>query len=232
MDRVHFSERTAPFFARWRSLCDGFRCESGAVGAREGALTFLNGCLGTGVSDSGNVEPLVRAAADREMGFRFVSDVVDQLLPAYLPLLDADPPRRPYPHRTASQLDPFAPPRDRAPRSHDSEVDFPSLLDLLSGRAHGRSGADGRASSVPSAGDSFAVPDGADYMSTPQSLLGEHAERFFMSGGAVCESVTMRAAPLGSWRFALSPSTYSAAGKAYTSLRNDGDHLSRRFLYL
>lgn len=48
----------------------------------------------------------------------------------------------------------------------------------------------------------------------------ETVDRFSLPGGAACEVATVRTCPLGSWRFSLSPSELSAAGKEYASLRN------------
>lgn len=53
------------------------------------------------------------------------------------------------------------------------------------------------------------------------SLDEETVEHFSLPGGAACETATVRSCPLGSWRFSLSPSELTAAGKEYASLRNN-----------
>lgn len=52
-------------------------------------------------------------------------------------------------------------------------------------------------------------------------LDDDQVERFALHGGATCESATIRAAPLVSWRFSLAPSALTPAGKTYDSMRHD-----------
>lgn len=128
---------------------------------------------------------------DRAVSFRFASDVVDAFLPSYLPLLAGK------------------------------------------GSAESRSGSaphDLKGSGFPTAwGSLFDMPQFTrssqqEIMNKPTiDLFGnneESAELFSLESGALCESVILSSPHLNSWRFSLSPSQLSSAGRVYSSLRD------------
>lgn len=162
-----FRGLSSQFQMAWSTICHQY-----AVSARHRYVNFMQDCL---------CEDGIRTT-DREICFSFVADVVDQLLPTYLPLLD-------YGKRTSSV------------RGNDGWP-FSNLA-----REEG--------------------------VSTP--LAAEVVDIFPLQGGAACESVTVTACPLASWRFSLSPSTLTAAGKEYVSLQRNGENganSSQSFLYI
>ncbi|CAN8062151.1 unnamed protein product [Agarophyton chilense] len=113
---------------------------------------------------------------DRESSFHFITDVLDALLPAYLPLLQPG----------------------------GADIAFADWRGFELGRAPTNDGAFG----------------------------SETVETFCISGGANCESTTLRANPLGSWRFSLAPSSLTPAGKVYDTLRSDTRPARPSLLYI
>lgn len=170
-----FTRSTRRFFDAWSALCERYRAHND-----EPTKAFLSGCL--------NHRPRF---IDRDTSFRFVSDVADQLLPAYLPLLS---------NRSTD----------------DSETD--NLIHPLSGV-------------FGNAAPPTAWTEQTEWMSS-ESLADEDIDYFSLTGGASCESATVCASPLGSWRFSLFPSTLTAAGKMYLSLRDSTAHPSHSFFYI
>lgn len=148
-----FSADVTPFLQTWQDLCSRYR-----INQKEAHSKFLDECFVMG-------EDAPVARTDRDTAFSFITDMVDKLLPAYLPLLDQ-----------ASFKG------DNAMFHHSDMI---SDIDLFGG------------------------------------LEDEEIEQFCISGGAACESTTVKALPFGSWRFSIAPSTLTAAGKVYDSLRNE-----------
>lgn len=167
-----FTRSTRRFLDAWSNLCARYRAQDD-----EPTKAFLSGCLDSSPR-----------FVDRDNSFRFVSDVVDQLLPAYLPLLS---------NRGVSD---------------DATDDWSHPLP-----------------------DVFSAIDPSSAWTerlSVESLAGEEIDYFSLSGGASCESATVCASPLGSWRFSLFPSTLTAAGKMYLSLRDSTAHPIQSFLYI
>lgn len=162
-DPQRFHAATSRFFDVWTTLCDKYR-----TNRKEPQVNFLENCF----SDNHFTR-----AADRDISFRFVSDMVDQIMPTYVTLLFG----------WNGQLGNT----DTSGYARNKFVGWP--LDDL------------------------------DYLNEDDSssLEDEVVERFSLPGGAACETATVRACPLGSWRFSLSPSALTAAGKEYASLRNN-----------
>lgn len=207
-DARQFGRLTHRFFDSWQQLCDGYR-----VARAERAVTFLKGCwgdvgggdaarkafgVGAGAPMAGGEATAAVRTVDRDTSFRFVTDMVDQLLPAYLPLLSEHPPRpssrSSHPSRSS---DIFQPP----------DVDDWPLFTLT----HLQSQSD---------------------QASASALENETVTEFTVAGGSQCESVTVQKSPLGSWRFSLSPSIFTPAGREYESLRNNSASPPRSFLYL
>lgn len=159
-----FENLVASFLNTWERLRRRHRVES-----RAQKSAFLDACLG--IDDDVPVERV-----DRETSFNFISEVVDTLLPSYLPLLEG--------------------------RGHD--VAFEDWKGYEVGEALTQTGAFGN----------------------------ETVETFCISGGASCESTTLRANPLGSWRFSLAPSTMTAAGRVYDALRSDKRGAQPSLMYI
>lgn len=66
-----------------------------------------------------------------------------------------------------------------------------------------------------------------------QDVLGnEQTSRFILTGGAACKSSTVRGSPIGSWRIDIAPSSFSAAGRTYDSMRNGDASSTSPFAYL
>lgn len=164
-----FAENLGPFLETWDKLRMRHRAPPGQL-----TRNFLQDCLT--VSSEGEAAPI--GGLDRVSAFGFITEVVDALLPAYLPLLRA----RKRGSRFESEM------------LHDWEPVWGGL---------GLGGTD------------------------VESRFGkEEIDTFGISGGATCESVTVRGSPLGSWRFSLAPSMFTAAGKTYATLRNDHGNIN------
>lgn len=70
---LHFNAKTEKFFKVWSALCAKYRTRG-----KEQEVTFLENCF----SDNH-----VKCAIDQDTCFHFVSDMIDQLMPTYIPLL-------------------------------------------------------------------------------------------------------------------------------------------------
>lgn len=164
-----FTENIVPFLATWEKLQQKHRTPRGQL-----TRDFLDDCF----KASGEADVSPAGGLDRVSAFGFMTEVVDALLPAYLPLLGAGKKRRRF------------------------ESDFLHDWDPVWGGI-GLSGTD-----------------------VESSFGKEEIDKFGISGGATCESVTVRGSPLGSWRFSLAPSMLTSAGKTYVTLRNDHDNIN------
>lgn len=170
-----FVESVQPFLDTWTQLQARHRAPRGSV-----TRNFLDDCLRVSGGVDGDVGGL-----DRVSAFAFMTEVVDALLPAYLPLLNARPKRR------------------RSEASGGIEAWEPVWGGDLKG--------------------GFDVESG---------FGNEEIDKFGISGGATCESVTVRGNPLGSWRFSLAPSLLTSAGKTYATLRNDHRSVSGPLIHI
>lgn len=163
-DPEDFEESMQPFLETWGRVRERHRAPRGRV-----TRDFLDECFRAGAGAYGGVRGM-----DRVSAFAFITDVVDELLPAYLPLLSGQGKRRRS--EGAGRIEAWEP--------------------VWGGGLRG----------------GFGVESG---------FGDEEIDKFGISGGATCESVTVRGSPLGSWRFSLAPSVLTAAGKTYATLRND-----------
>lgn len=154
------------FLASWQKLCDKHRLES-AKSELVDSRAFLEECYGNVKANRTSTEGL-----DRTTSFAFISDVVDRLLPSYLPLVSSNENRHTF------VVD--------APK-HASHSSFANAFDF----------------------------------GWEQVAQNEQVQNFGLKGGASCESAITRASPLGWWRFTLTPSKRSPAGRKYNSMRND-----------
>lgn len=178
---ILLNEVSRPFINTWTKLCNQYRIKDGEL-KRESTLAFLTGCFNYDVVES----------RDRDVSFRFASDVVDAFLPSYLPLLAG---------KGSGESS------SRSARRNLKGSDFPtawtSLFDMP---------------------PQFTRSSRQEMMNKPTiDLFGyneESAELFSLESGALCESVMLSSPHLNSWRFSLSPSQLSSAGRVYSSLRD------------
>lgn len=173
-----------PFVNTWTKICDQYRAAKGNDN-RESTLAYLAGCLNYETPES----------TDRDVSFRFASDVVDAFLPSYLPLVAG---------KTSSVEQ-----NTNRTNLYFGDIEFPGewtpYVDMRQLNRANRS---------------------HTYNQQAIDLIGysdESAESFLLTGGAMCESVVLAGSNLNSWRFSLSPSQLSKAGKMYSSLRDLAD---------